>query len=133
MSSNFEMEVLKRIRKLEEDARQSGANFPVFDLSSENTPPQITADQNDYEPGNYDVLRLSSDANRTISGIAGGMKGRCLTLWNVGNYSLSLSNQSSSSLAVNRILSSTGANVTIAPNGKKELYYDYTTLRWRLA
>lgn len=126
-------EILKRIRKLEETARRGETTFPVFDLSSENTPAQITANQNNYDPGSYDVLRLTSDASRTITGLVGGMKGRRLTLWNVGSYNIVLAHQSSSSLAVNRIMSSTGANVTLSPNNKKELYYDFTTERWRLA
>lgn len=124
-------QILKRLLRLE-SAQRAGTGFPSFDLSSENTPAQITANTNDYDPGNYDVLRLSSDAVRTITGFSGGMKGRWLFLWNVGSFSITLSHQSGSSMATNRILSSTGASVTLAPNGKAELYYDFTTKRWRL-
>ena len=43
------------------------------------SPPQITANQNDYNPtgvATASVLQLSSDASRTVTGLAGGAEGR---------------------------------------------------------
>lgn len=101
------------------------------------TPPQITADQNDYAPespatSRSSFWRLSSDATRTITGIANGYNGRFLTLWNVGSANIILANESTSSTAVNRILTGTGADITLAPNEGVDLTYDATTQRWRV-
>src|SRR3954464_481235 len=56
-------------------------------LSGVSAPAQITANQNDYNPAGIAsaaVIQLSSDASRSISGIAGGAEGRILCLINTG-------------------------------------------------
>jgi len=57
---------------------------------TENTPAQITGDQNNYATGGYDVLRLDTDASRTVTGLADGVNGRRLTLANIGSNNLVL-------------------------------------------
>ncbi len=100
------------------------------------TPTQITADQNDYAfaGGNsaYIFQRLSADALRAITGIAGGADGKHYLLVNVGSFNLVLTNDDPSSSAANRILTGTSANVTLAPNQAVMLVYDATTQRWRI-
>lgn len=102
--------------------------FPVL---NENTPAQLAAQADNYAPGDYAVLRMSSDASRTITGISGGKKGRVLSILNVGAQSIVLAHQSASSLAANRIISPTAANITLGANDSAELYYDSTSLLWR--
>jgi len=64
--------LLRLIRDLNEVRsilRQVVATLPLFDIDNENTPDQLTAAQyDDYVPGNYDVLRLSSSQNVRITG-----------------------------------------------------------------
>jgi hypothetical protein len=96
-----------------------------------NTPAQITADQNDYDPGAYDLLRLTTDATRTITGIAGGYPGRSIWLTNTGSFDYLLSNQNASSTATNRIVGPYGGDVLVKPGRSVELIYDGTTGRWR--
>jgi hypothetical protein len=106
-----------------------------FALSGEISPAQITADQNNYDPAAYDfetsVLRLTSNASRTISGIVDGVDGRVLTILNVGTNPIVLSNQNASSTATNRF--AIGANITIGPDQGLSLIYDSTSQRWRSA
>jgi hypothetical protein len=100
------------------------------------TPAQITANQNDYDPlfGSGRVAgtwRISSDAARNITGIAGGYSGRRLTLINVNGAAntITLTAEDALSAAANRII----GGFAIAQNGVARLIYDDTSARWRVA
>lgn len=96
-------------------------------------PPQITANQNDYNPtgvATAAVLQLSSDASRTITGLAGGAEGRVVSVINIGSQPIVLSDESTSSSAANRF--ALGANLTVAAKQAAMLRYDGTAVRWRL-
>jgi hypothetical protein len=124
-------EMIKKIAKLEDDVRRLSTLAPLFTVLNENTPAQITAAQNNYNPGDYDVLRLSTDASRTITGFAGGVKGRVLIIVVVGTNDLVLSNNNAGSAVGNRIVTGTGANVTLSAAETIILYYDSTAAVWR--
>lgn len=96
------------------------------------SPTQITANQNNYDIAGNNALRLSTDASRTITGLNGGASGRFLYILNVGSNNIVLANQSASSSAANRMISYTGANLTVATNEIVKLIYDSTTARWRI-
>lgn len=97
-----------------------------------NSPAQITGDQNDYAPGNYRTLRLSTDASRNITGIAGGVANRELRIVNAGAQDIVLQDQNTGSTAANRIITGTGADITLAAGDIALLWYDDTTDRWRV-
>jgi hypothetical protein len=97
------------------------------------TPAQITADQNNYNPTGLAtayVLRLSSDATRTITGLAGGADGRELILVNVGSQNIVLADEHASSTAANRFALDT--SLTLGADTAARLLYDSTSTRWRL-
>ena len=101
-------------------------------LTGVSAPSQITADQNDYNPAGLasaSVLQISADAARSISGLAGGAEGRCVTVINVGSKPVTLLNESASSSASNRL--TLGGNVTIAAKQAVILRYDGTAARWQ--
>lgn len=106
--------------------KTNGIEFPAI------SPAQITADQNNYNPGTGAFFRLSSDAARNITGITGGVDGRVIRFVNVGANNIVLQNENVSSTAANRIITGTGADVTLAADDTSELQYDATTQRWRL-
>lgn len=122
------------------DMGQPGANRPrnVHISRSYHTgivsPTQITADQNDYNPSGAGagIWRLNSDATRVITGIAGGVAGRRLTLQNVGSFDIELADQSALSTAANRIITGFQANAVLAPDRSATLWYDDVTSRWRV-
>lgn len=99
------------------------------------SPAQITADQDDYNPSGLSTastLRLSSDAVRTITGIAGGSDGRVLMLHNVGSFDIYLKEDDGSlSTAANRFYTPAGVWIRLAPKGFATLRYDGTSSRWR--
>ncbi len=95
-------------------------------------PAQITTNQNDYNPAGIaaaSVLQINTDAARSISGLAGGAEGRCVTIINVGSQPLTLLNESTSSSASNRFTLS--GSLTIAAKQAAILRYDGTAARWQ--
>jgi hypothetical protein len=97
------------------------------------SPPQITANQNDYNPtgaATASVLQLSSDTSRNITGLAGGAEGRLVSLINIGGQPIVLADESSSSSAANRF--TLGASLTVAAKQAALLRYDGAAARWRL-
>jgi hypothetical protein len=102
----------------------------VFEVLS---PAQITATQNDYNPGVGSFWRLSTDASRTITGILAGSSGQLLTIVNVGANPLILANQNAGSADANKIITGTGADVTLTADQSINLVYDAVTVRWRVS
>lgn len=98
----------------------------------EDSPTQLSADVNNYDPGDFGALRMSSNASRTITGIDRGASARLLTILNVGSQNIVIAHQSLSSDAENRIITATAANVTLGANDSITLYYDATDSRWRV-
>lgn len=89
---------------------------------------------NNYAPtGHADaaVFRLTSGGAHSITGIAGGVAGRRLTICNIGNNAISLLDDNAGSTAANRIRC-TGAGRSIPENGAVDLWYDGTSSRWRV-
>lgn len=124
------LRLIKDVNDIRSALRRVTANLPLFDIANENTPDSIASDQNNYTPGNYDILRLVSLSNISITGISNGKKGRRLQIFNVGSYSISLSHQSSGSLAANRFKFVNDSDFIIPPNGNALIYYDETASRW---
>ena len=70
------------------------------------TPSQITANQNNYAPTGLqwaNVLRLSTDASRNITGITAPGWGKRLVVMNVGSNAVVLKDEDCSSTAANRV------------------------------
>lgn len=102
-------------------------------LTGKISPAQITADQNDYTPAGLSaavVMRINSDAQRTITGLTGGQDGRWLQIVNVGAFRIILSNENAASAANNRFTLPNG-DVFLDPNTTLSLVYDSTSSRWR--
>jgi hypothetical protein len=95
------------------------------------SPSQITSNQNDYNPtgGSWaSVLNLSSDALRSVSGLAGGTEGRIVALVNTGSQAILLLSESASSTAANRF--ALGSDLAIGAKQTTILRYDGTAARW---
>jgi hypothetical protein len=98
------------------------------------SPAQITGNQNNYNPAGLaaaQILRVSSDATRTITGIQSLPVWRLLKIHNVGAQSIILSDASGSSVDTNQFAFS--ASLTLLGDDSCILEYDVTSLRWRLA
>jgi hypothetical protein len=97
-------------------------------------PAAITTDQDDYAPTNNDiaeVLALDSDADWSITGLAGGEADRVVSLVNKGDFRLTLPDQDAGSAAGNRF--DFGFNLVLRPRQAVTLAYDATASRWTIA
>lgn len=95
------------------------------------TQAQITANQDNYNlQTEGKVFRLSSDAPYDISGLANGWDGRRVSLINIGTFDLTILNQSSSSLASNRVITGTGSDFTLSQDSSIDLVYDAVSAVW---
>ena len=127
------MRLIRDVNEIKSALRHTVVNLPLYDIANENTPASISTDQNDYVPGNYDVLRLNATADISITGFANGKKGRFLEIINVGTGRISFPDESTSSTAINRIATPYDQTVTLLPNARCRFYYDSTQERWTVA
>jgi hypothetical protein len=106
-----------------------------FALLGDISPSQITSDQNDYNPtglSTASTLRLTSDADWSITGLQGGADGRILILHNCNSdvlQTITLTNDDSASSAANRFELFT--DLVLAGGQSVMLRYDATSSRWR--
>lgn len=94
------------------------------------SPSQITGNQNDYSPGSLStasILRINTDARRNITGLAGGIEGRNITIFNVGTFPAVLTYEDAASSAANRF----AFGLTLGGGQSVDLVYDDTSDRWR--
>jgi hypothetical protein len=91
-----------------------------------------TGSQNNVNFGAGALIRLTGASAQTITGIAGGTDGRIITLVNAGANAATLSNNSASSIAANRITTGTGADLTIPADASVKLVYDSGASLWRV-
>jgi len=124
------LRLLKDINDVRTALRRVTVNLPLYDINNENTPDQITVNQNNYVVGNYDVLRMSSDGNKIITGMKGGVKGRKLQVFNVGSSTLMFSHQNTDSDAENRFKFRGNAPAFVEAGDTVVFYYDETQSRW---
>lgn len=97
------------------------------------SPSSITSNQNNYNPAAGTVYRLTTDAERTITGwTAPALDGTEKEIWNIGSNDLVLAHQSASSTAANRFITNLGLDLAIQPGGGAKMRYDLTTQRWRV-
>ena len=98
------------------------------------TPPELTADANNYSPtglATARVLRLTSNASRQITGIAApsGSAKVVLTLRNAGGNPIVLPNEAAGSTAANRFATPASADITLGVNQSVTVWYD-DSQRW---
>lgn len=109
-------------------ARFAGA----YGYTGINSPAQITATQNNYSPASAssaNILRINSDAGRTITGFAGGVSGRTVTFVNNGTFTITFTNEDAGSTAGNRFKLN-GASLDLFANTAATFWYDTVVSRW---
>lgn len=113
---------------------QLGINTNITIKGGKTAPPLITSDQNNYNPtglSDSTMLALSTDATRTITGLAGGQDNREIVIVNVGTNPIVLSHEDAASTAANRFDLPGDADATIQLGTSYSLLYDASISRWR--
>ena len=98
------------------------------------TPAQLTGNVDDYAPtglSTASILRLDSDAARTVTGISAAVTVLRKKLINIGAFDITLAHQSSSSVAANRFTIPGGADLVLEPGDAVDLFCDVATATWR--
>lgn len=100
-------------------------------------PAQLTGDMNDYAPIGMDTcvgLELSSTQNVTLTGLKiAKVQRRILFILNRGDFTITLTDSSSASLAQHQFGFGTAGEALIIPTRRVLwLFYDTDALRWRL-
>jgi hypothetical protein len=97
------------------------------------SPTQITANQNDYNPGDTTVIRVTSDAARDITGLVAAMvDGTEKEIWNDGSFDITLKHASSSSTAANRFSCEGSLDLVIGAGQGARLRYYNALSRWKV-
>jgi hypothetical protein len=97
------------------------------------TPSNITANVNDYSPANLAtsrLLRVTTTADFTMSGMATGVAGREVEIVNIGAFKLTLLAENAGSSANNRF--SFATDYILLPKQGIKLEYDGVSNRWRV-
>lgn len=89
-------------------------------------PAQITSNQNNYNPTDLaiaETLVLDLDADRSVTGLAGGAAGVTKWVYNSSAFRLTLPHESGSSTAANRFSHLNGADMVLRPGQGCRLQY----------
>jgi len=108
-------------------------NYGAYDQKRKYAATLSSGDTNDYGPSTFSsIWFLAGDAAGTsaITGIAGGIRGREITIVNVSAYTITIKYANTGSVAANRILDVSLADIAIPQYGSVKLEYDATTSRW---
>lgn len=94
--------------------------------------PLSTGDVDNLNVEDQSFVRLSSVTS--VSGFVANSSdnGKLLYVHNANSVSLTLLNNSSSSLEAHRVLTGTGLDLQVPPNGAVALQYDNTSTKWRV-
>jgi parallel beta-helix repeat protein len=90
-----------------------------------------TGTQDDINFGTGVLFRITSASALTITSIAGGVDGRVITLANAGSNAVTINNDAGGT-AANRIITGTGANLSVPAGSTVQLAYDSADSRWRV-
>lgn len=86
---------------------------------------------NNFAIGAYSFVTITGEtANFSISGIASGVNGKQLKIYNNTNFTMTLLNLSLSSVTANQIITGTGADIILPANGTVELVYSTNKMKW---
>ena len=106
---------------------------------TEVTATQVTSDQIAWAPegkGYANLIRISSNANaRAIQGIVAPNPGASQVSFQtvlVGSSNLVIKHQDPGASNVNKIITPTQEDITLAPDSTIAFHYDFTSQRWRL-
>lgn len=92
----------------------------------------LAASTNNYNPGYFDKLYITSSANISITGIEAGLiDGEERTIINSGLNDVTLPHESGSSLAANRFTCQGSADIVLKPGFTARIICDLTAGRWR--
>jgi hypothetical protein len=104
----------------------------AFALSGILSPAALAANTDNWAPASFATstwIRISSDAARNLTGIAGGASGRMIYLSNQGAFTITLKHETTST-ATNRLQCPGAVDFSLTAGTSVMLYYDSVATRW---
>lgn len=115
MSESTNLVLVRRLERLEAEVKRLASQNPLFDIVNHDPNPTartLSANQNNYDPGNYDSIMLYASGAFNVTGFAGGVLGRILFITVFGTNSITFTHQDAASIATNRMLMQGAVSVT---------------------
>lgn len=113
------------------EVNASTVRADVFAIRARSAPAQITSDRNDYAINGLGRVFINADAAHDITGIIAGISGEILWITNNGVGTVTIKNNSASSVAGNRIACPNGLDIALGgTNTSVLLQYDSTFAFW---
>jgi hypothetical protein len=112
-----------------------GPSSPV--VISPSTPLIVGSNLNDWAPTGLegaDVIRMTSAAAINLTGLLAILSTdqTLKKLYNIGTFTITVTNQDPLSASANRFLIPAGVSIPMAPNDVIDLFYDVATGAWRV-
>lgn len=118
---------------------QVGSTLTIAGVARETSvisPTQLTANQNNWNPTGLSsarIIRISSDAARTITGIVAQPAGTLLTIYNTGSQNIILAHADTvNSSAANVIICPGAVSLTLNGGDSATIWYDSVNALWRV-
>lgn len=92
---------------------------------------QVTSNQDNYNTGGLDAVRVSSDAPRNITGFTGGRRGLYKLIVNTGTSTITIKHLDANSDADNRVYGPGASDISLTAGAAVQLWYDDVDLVWR--
>ena len=133
--SNITISILNSGANEQVQISSSGGSSGTTIIAS---PTSLSGNTNDYTAdsniSSANVLRLSSTLAVNITGFDAATAPTIVLkkFYNVGSFAITLTNNDSNSLAGNRMLIPGGTNLTLQTNDVVDIFYDITSLAWRV-
>lgn len=115
MNEQTMIDMTREIEFLKTEVKRLASLTPLFAVKNQNLVEDVTANQNNYTLGNYDMIFLNPTANRTIRGITGGVKGRLLFIRNTSQTgsTLTFTHQDAAATAGNKITTASLGSIVL--------------------
>lgn len=91
----------------------------------------INGANNNVSLASASFIRISGPTGAfSLTGMSGGLDGRVLVLFNSTGHNMTIANESGSSVANNRVITGTGADIVTSGQGAITLLYSINDHRW---
>mgnify|MGYP001591730221 CR=1 FL=1 len=91
----------------------------------------VNGSNNNINIGGTSFIRITGPtAAFSITGIAGGVDGKVVILYNATTYNMTIANENTNSTTTNRITTLSGSGISTTGVGAITLIYDSTASRW---
>lgn len=122
--------MIKEIELLKAEQKRLASLGPLYTIGNQDpTLRPIIANQNNYDPGNYDIITLvPTGGSFNVTGLTGGVNGRILFIRISSAFNINFTHADAASSVGNQFTTQTAATVT--KTNRLTLMVMYFSPRW---